>query len=64
MSSGNQVVDTTVTGMVMNGLTHVHQAQSTQIVCGLIRGLVSNLTEVNHKRLIMRWAWHTRRHLT
>ena len=64
LSAGNQVVDTTVTGMVMNGLTHVHQAQSTQFVCGWIRGLVGNLTKINHKRLIMRWAWHTRRHLT
>ena len=64
LSAGNQVVDTTVTGLVMNGLTHVYQAQSTQFVCELIRGLVGNLTEVNHKRLIMHWAWHTRRHLT
>ena len=45
LSAGNQVVDTIVTGLVVNGLTHVHQAQSkTQIVCGLIRGLVGNLT--------------------
>ena len=64
LSAGNQVVDTTVTGLVMNGLTHVYQAQSTQFVCELIRGLVGNLTEVNHKRLIMHWTWHTRRHLT
>ena len=64
LSAGNQVVDTTVTGLVVNGLTHVHQAQSTQFVCELIWGLVGSLTEVNHKRLIMHWAWYTRRHLT
>ena len=37
LSAGNQVV-------VVNGLTHVHQAQSTQIVWGLIRRLVGILT--------------------
>ena len=39
-------MDTTVTGLVVNGLTHVHQAQSkAEFVCGLIRGLGGNLTE-------------------
>ena len=33
MSAGDQVVDATVAGLVVNGLRHVHQAQSkTQIV--------------------------------
>lgn len=46
LSAGNQVVDTTVTGLVVNGLTHVHKVQSkTEFVCGLIRGLGGNLTE-------------------
>ena len=36
LSAGNQVVDTTVTGLVMNRLTHVYQAHSTQFVCELI----------------------------
>ena len=46
LSAGNQVVNTTVTGLVVNGLTHVHQAQSKpEFVCGLIRGLGGNLTE-------------------
>ena len=66
LSAENQVVDTTVTGLVMNGLTHVLQAQSkTQIVCRLIQGLGGNLTEV--KKLSWPrwcWTWHTRRHLT
>ena len=45
LSAENQVVDTTVTGLVMNDLTHVLQAQSkTQIVCRLIQGLGGNLT--------------------
>ena len=33
LSTGNQVVDTTVTGLVMNGLTHVHQAQEYATDC-------------------------------
>ena len=47
LSAGNQKVDTTVTGLVVNGHTHVLQAQSKKkIVCGLIQGLGGNLTEV------------------
>ena len=46
LSAGNQVVDTTVTGLVVNGLTHVYQVQSkAEFVCGLIRGLGGNLNE-------------------
>ena len=33
LSAGNQVVDTTVTGLVVNGLTHVHQAQVRHRLC-------------------------------
>ena len=40
------MVDTTVTGLVVNGLTHVYQVQSkAEFVCGLIRGLGGNLNE-------------------
>ena len=33
LSAGNQMVDTTVTGLVVNGLTHVHQAQEYDTDC-------------------------------
>lgn len=48
---GDFVVDTTLVGVVMNGLSHLHNVQDkTQFGVGLVRGLGGNLPEATREK--------------
>jgi len=57
------IVETTIVGMTMNGLSHiVGVATREEFLCGLVRGLGSNVSVENQSELsneVFQWAMET-----
>ncbi len=57
------IVETTIVGMTMNGLSHlVGAATKEEFLCGLIRGLGSNISPENQAELsneVFQWSMHS-----